>query len=91
MSEQLEKMQNLYESLANQLSEATVHPESLSQFFDCISNWKINLEKNTNRTTNLIAILKVTKGIDPEQFRPVHQAGCGDEQLVAAFKDPRKK
>lgn len=41
MSEQLEKMQNLYESLANQLSEATVHPESLSQFFDCISNWKL--------------------------------------------------
>ena len=29
----LDKMQTLYESLASQMSEATVNPEAISQFF----------------------------------------------------------
>ena len=36
MADQLGKMQTLYDSLASQLSEATVSPESLSQSFGCM-------------------------------------------------------
>ncbi len=41
ISEQHGKMQALYDTLANQLSEATVHPESITQLFDrTLFDWK---------------------------------------------------
>ena len=33
ITDQLKKMQDLYDKLANQLSEATVNPEGMDQFF----------------------------------------------------------
>ena len=39
MTEQLEKMQNQYDALANQMSEATVHPEAMDQPFVYIYGW----------------------------------------------------
>lgn len=41
MTEQLEKMQHQYDALANQMSEATVHPEAMDQppVYICTDGW----------------------------------------------------
>ena len=44
MADQLAKMQNLYDSLASQLSEATVNPESLPQSFGCILSFTLEIK-----------------------------------------------
>lgn len=44
MADQLAKMQNLYDSLASQLSEATVSPESLPQSFGCMLGLTLEFE-----------------------------------------------
>ena len=100
MTEQLEKMQNQYDALANQMSEATVHPEAMDQPFVYIYGWLmctfIHYENSfaiscafviLHHVLSTGSLSQVISQCGPAELCELHEAGCWHEQLGPAFKD----